>query len=101
VIPLSATAAHVLFWGAALVAVFAQAMVLRAALAGRTPAASETTAARAREVLWIVLPAITLAVVLWFTWQALPRSANDELTPAGLRSVAGTPAVAAGGVQHG
>jgi heme/copper-type cytochrome/quinol oxidase subunit 2 len=97
VIPLSETAAHVLFWGAATVAVFAQAMVLRAALAGRTPAASDTTGARAREVLWIVLPAITLAVVLWFTWQALPRAANDELTPAGLRSIAGAPTAVAGG----
>ena len=87
-IPLSQTAAHVLFWGAATVAIFAQAMVLRAALAGRTPAASESAGARAREVLWIVLPAVTLAFVLWFTWRALPRSAAEELTPAALRSVA-------------
>ena len=73
VIPLSQTAAQILFWCAAIVALFAQAMVLRAALAGRTPAASQATSARAREVLWIVLPACALAVVLWFTWRALPR----------------------------
>ncbi len=88
VIPISETAAHVLFWGAATVAIFAQTMVLRAALAGRTPAASESTGARAREVLWIVLPAVALAFVLWFTWEALPRSASEELTPAALRTAA-------------
>jgi hypothetical protein len=88
VILISETAAHALFWGAATVAIFAQAMVLRAALAGRTPAASESAGARAREVLWIVLPAVALAFVLWFTWQVLPRTARDELTPAALRTVA-------------
>lgn len=86
-IPLSQTAAQILFWCAAIVALFAQAMVLRAALAGRTPAASQATSARAREVLWIVLPACALAVVLWFTWRALPQSERVELTPAATRSV--------------
>lgn len=86
VIPLSQTAAHVLFWGAAAVAIFAQTMVLRAALAGRTPAASDSTGARAREVLWIVLPAVALAFVLWFTWRALPRLGSSDLTPAAMRT---------------
>lgn len=97
VIPLSQTAAHILFWCAAIVALFAQAMVLRAALAGRTPAASQATSARAREVLWIVLPAIALALVLWFTWRVLPQSGRVEVTPAALRSVAGTDERFAGG----
>ena len=88
VISISETAAHVLFWSAATVAILAQAMVLRAALAGRTPAASESAGARAREVLWIVLPAVALAFVLWFTWRALPRSGSAELTPAAMRTVA-------------
>ena len=97
VIPISETAAHLLFWGAATVAIFAQAMVLRAALAGRTPAAGVSVGARAREVLWIVLPAATLAFVLWFTWRALPRTGSDELTPAAMRTVAESRGRAAGG----
>lgn len=73
--------ALVLFWSAAAVALVAQFMVLKAALAGRTPAASATTAARVRETIWIVLPAITLVAVLWFTWQALPRVAVTPEAP--------------------
>lgn len=73
--------ALVLFWSAAAVALVAQFMVLRAALAGRTPAASATTAARVRETIWIVLPAVALVFVLWFTWQALPRVIAPLATP--------------------
>jgi heme/copper-type cytochrome/quinol oxidase subunit 2 len=98
VIPVSQTAAQILFWSAAAVAVFAQTMVLRAALAGRTPAASPATSARMRELLWIVLPAIALVVLLWFTWKAVPRSASLELSPTAMRSVARAHERFAGGV---
>lgn len=98
VIPVSQTAAQILFWSAAAVAVFAQAMVLRAAFAGRTPAASPATSARMRELLWIVLPAIALVVLLWFTWKAVPRSASVELSPTAMRRVARAHESFAGGV---
>lgn len=86
-ISLSQTAAQLLFWSAATVAIIAQAMVLRAAFAGRTPAANSTAGARARDILWTVLPALTLVVLLWFTWRALPGTAEVELTPTSVRSV--------------
>jgi len=98
VISVSPTAAQILFWSAAVVAVVAQAMVLRAALAGRTPAASPAPAARFRELLWIVLPAIALIVVLWFTRDAVARSQSDELMPAAMHRVAEAESRLAGGV---
>ena len=75
-IPLPPPSAAILFWSAALVALFAQVMVLRAAVAGRTPAASASSGGKVRELLWIVLPAVTLVVLLWFTWRAVERRAE-------------------------
>ena len=67
---------HLLFWVATAVCIVAQVAILRAALAGRTPGASPSALARAREVLWTVLPAVALALLLAGTWRALPRAAT-------------------------
>jgi hypothetical protein len=91
VIVLSPSFSTTLFWAAAIVALGAQAMVLRAAFAGRTPASGTTSGARARELLWILLPAVALLLVLWFTWQALPHASTGERTPASARAVAHEP----------
>ena len=70
---LTPTFALVLFVSAAAFAVFGQALVLRAAFRGRTPAANATPASRVREVLWIALPALAVVLVVLATWRALPR----------------------------
>jgi hypothetical protein len=64
-------------------------MVLRAAFAGRTPGSNSNTAARAREAVWVVLPALTLVVLLWFTWRAVTENAASESSPVSARSIAG------------
>lgn len=57
-------------------ALVGQLLVLRDGIAGRTPAAgaAPSTAARAREGLWIAIPALVLVLTLWATWRALPRN---------------------------
>ena len=57
-----------LFWAAAIVCGVAQLLVIRSLVLGRTPASSTTMSGRAREVLWILLPALALVVVLVATW---------------------------------
>jgi hypothetical protein len=69
---LTPTIAVVLFAIAAALAVAGQLLVLRDALAGRTPAAGTSLAARGRELVWIAVPAILLALVLLATWRSLP-----------------------------
>ncbi|MGQ0650270.1 MAG: hypothetical protein ACT4P7_22240 [Gemmatimonadaceae bacterium] len=70
---LSPPSALLVFSAAAALALAGQIMVLRDAIAGRTPAASTSTAGRAREFLWIAIPALALALVVLATWRALPR----------------------------
>lgn len=70
---------ELLFWSAAAVCAGAQIAVVRAALAGRTPGASPSALARAREFFWVLLPAVLLALLLVWTWRSLPaRSAPTE-----------------------
>ncbi len=63
-------------------------MVLRALLRGRTPASGPSQASRAREVLWIVLPAVAVCFVLLATWRAIvvpshgPREQETSSVPA-------------------
>jgi heme/copper-type cytochrome/quinol oxidase subunit 2 len=89
---LSPQSALILFAAAATLAVVGQLLVLRDALAGRTPAASATTASRAREVLWIAIPALALALVVFGTWRALPRR---DVPPASIKAAPITRTVAA------
>jgi hypothetical protein len=53
-------------------------MVLRDALAGRTPSADRSTAGRIKEVFWIVIPALALIGTLWGGWTLLPRDSAAE-----------------------
>lgn len=69
------------------IALFGQAMVLRDLFAGRTPAADTSAPSRAREVLWIVLPAVVLVAVLVATWQAIPPA--EPVTGVGAGAPAG------------
>ncbi|MFN8573386.1 MAG: hypothetical protein U0132_15140 [Gemmatimonadaceae bacterium] len=69
-----------LFWPAALLCVVAQAMVLRSLLLGRTPGASKTTAGRAREVAWVILPALILGYTLFASWRAVRHGPNESVT---------------------
>lgn len=62
----------IVFVVAAALAVVGQLLVLRDGLAGRTPAAGTSVAARVREALWITIPALALGLTLWGTWRALP-----------------------------
>jgi hypothetical protein len=80
-----------LFIAAAGVAIFGQARVLMSALAGRTPGAAATRLARAREGLWIALPAIGLALVLIVTWRTLHSRTQASEPVASGRTVAATP----------
>jgi hypothetical protein len=61
-----------LFLLCAVVAVVGQLFIFRDLVAGRTPASSTSTGGRAREILWIVLPALALLLVIFATWRALP-----------------------------
>lgn len=77
----SPTISELVFWLAATVCAVAQVAVLRAALAGRTPGASDTLASRAREMFWVLLPATILVAVLVWTWKALPSRAAPVVSP--------------------
>ncbi len=61
------------------IALVGQLLVLRDLFAGQTPAANTAWASRAREALWIVLPALFLLLVLVATYRALP-SATGPVT---------------------
>ena len=77
----SPSTARLLFALAAGLAVLGQVLVLRDGLVGKTPAASQTSAGRMREALWIVIPAIALALTLLATWRSLP-AAGGSMIPA-------------------
>ncbi len=59
-------------------------MILRAWWAGRTPAAGVVRRPRAREFVWIALPAVVLAATLVVTWRAQRGPMPNE--PAGARA---------------
>ncbi len=61
-------------------ALIGQLLVLRDLFAGQTPAANTSLASRARETLWIVIPAIALVVLLIATYRALPAG-TASMTP--------------------
>jgi len=72
---LPAYISELLFWLAAAICLVAQVAVVRAALAGRTPGTSPSALARFREFFWVLLPAALLALLLGWTWSALPTRA--------------------------
>jgi heme/copper-type cytochrome/quinol oxidase subunit 2 len=69
--PLSAT---ILFWIAVACCLVAQVLIVRSVLAARALPAVRPDLPRARgsvEVVWAVIPAVALAVLLFFTWRAI------------------------------
>lgn len=70
-----------IFWSAAALLLFGQFMIVRAWWAGRTPAAGAACRPRARELVWITLPVVVLAVTLVATWRAqrnaMPNQSQD------------------------
>lgn len=71
-----------IFWGATAVCAVAQVAVLRAALAGRTPAATSNWGAQVRELFWVFLPAVFLGTLLVWTWRSLPARESTRPTAA-------------------
>lgn len=70
-----ASISELCFWLATALCAVAQVAVVRAALAGRTPGASLSPVAKARELFWVVLPSALLALLLIWTWRSLPGRA--------------------------
>ena len=68
----SASISESIFWIAAAICAIAQVAVIRAALAGRTPGASSSAVAQAREFFWVLLPAAFLILLLTWSSQSLP-----------------------------
>ena len=66
--------ASLLFWTAAVVCALAQAMLVRSLLLGRTPGSVKTRAAGLREVVWVLLPAVVLALTLVASWRKIHRA---------------------------
>lgn len=63
-----------LFWVAVAVCLVAQLAIFRSVASVRPADTGRAAASRwrsAAEVVWVVLPAIGLAVVLWLTWRAM------------------------------
>jgi predicted Abi (CAAX) family protease len=75
--PLPAPAAVGLFWSAVLACAIGEVAIVRSVLVPR-PTRSRGLA----EVVWVILPAITLGVLLLFTWRAVrDRSHPGEQRP--------------------
>ena len=75
-----------LFWCAAAVSLVAQAMLVRSLLLGRTPGSVKTRAAGVREVVWVLLPALVLALTLVASWRRVHRpESNVGIAPVAMR----------------
>jgi hypothetical protein len=57
-----------IFWVAVALCSVAQLAILRSVVLGSRDTAAHR---RSRELLWVVLPAIALGAVLFFTWRAM------------------------------
>jgi hypothetical protein len=69
---------------AAVIAV-AQLVILRSMLsprAARSSVLGASTSRRTVEIVWVTLPAVVLAAVLWLTWRDVRTSAQDTTAPA-------------------
>jgi hypothetical protein len=72
---MSRTLAHALFWVAAAACVSAELAILRAALAAPQTQPSDAHVprpSRVGEIVWVIIPAVALGALLWFTWRVLP-----------------------------
>jgi heme/copper-type cytochrome/quinol oxidase subunit 2 len=83
--------ATILFWIAVACCLVAQVLIVRSVVAARALPAVRPELPRARgsvEVMWAIVPAVALAVLLFFTWRAIE-------TNRATRAAAATSAVAA------
>lgn len=74
-----------LFWISVVCCVIAQLYIIRSVRGARYVPAPTTTARRPHEALemfWAVVPAIGLAVLLFFTWQAIQHTRTRVADPA-------------------
>lgn len=75
-----------LFWSAAVVALAAQAMLIRSLLLGRSPGSIKTRWARWREAAWVLLPAVVLVLTLVASWRRVHRpEPNVGIAPVAMR----------------
>lgn len=75
-------AAEAIFWIAALACVIGELMILRSSFAVTRKAQSDLvpSAPRSGELAWAIIPAIGLAVLLFFTWQRVDaRNAHMQM----------------------
>lgn len=84
---MSRSLADATFWLAVVLCAIAQFFILRSALVVRAAPADRLVpgARRPVELLWALLPAVALAVVLFFTWRAMhrePAPAGEQHAPA-------------------
>ncbi|MBV6522403.1 MAG: hypothetical protein MNPFHGCM_02551 [Gemmatimonadaceae bacterium] len=70
-----------LYWCAAILALVAQAMLVRSLLLGRTPGAEKSRAAAIRETAWVLLPALMLLATLVLTWSRVRSWSPRTATP--------------------
>lgn len=82
--------AYTLFWASVACCAIAQVYIIRSVRLGRHRSEAPVVASRSRhgvEVVWVVLPALALAVLLLFTWRAIRENAGTQpparVTPAG------------------
>lgn len=66
--------AQTIFWGAVVAVVIAHRYILRSAVAASVPPAHGhrlPATTRAAELLWVLIPALSLVVLLYATWRAI------------------------------
>lgn len=83
--------ASAIFWIAALCFIVAEVAIVRSAITARgAPPATGTLppAHYGEDIVWAVLPAVALAVVLLFTWNAIQNHERGSLSRAPIVSSA-------------
>ena len=68
------------FWTAVAVCALAQIFIIAGAVRARPPAGSDPALAhssRALEIAWTIVPAVGLALLLFFTHRAIERATGD------------------------
>jgi heme/copper-type cytochrome/quinol oxidase subunit 2 len=83
--------ATILFWIAVACCLVAQVLIVRSVLAARVLPAVRPELPRARgsvEVLWAIVPAVALAVLLFYTWRAIQSHGTSRATAPSAAAVA-------------
>lgn len=77
------------FWAAVAVCAIAQVFIIAGAVRAKVPGAGDPSvphSSRAIEIGWTIVPAIALALILFFTHRAIER-AGDTAPPSSARVV--------------